>query len=110
MLFKILLEPLLALTLIRDLMQEFLTNIEEINIREIYGCDGEKKSECAYFISGDQKIWILSDKLKYDDALTQCCTQKADLFYLRADHNLDQLMEYFIVTKIYKMDKDFIQN
>ena len=74
MLFRILLEPLLALSLIRDLVQEFLTDIEEINIRKIYGCDREKGSECSYFISGDQKIWILADKLKYDDALTQCRT------------------------------------
>ena len=101
MLFKILLEPLLALSLIRDLVQEFLTDIEEINVREIYGCEGEKGSECSYFISGDQKIWILAEKLKYDDALTQCRTQKADLFYVRANHDLDQLMEYFNVTKIW---------
>ena len=101
MLFKILLEPILALSLIRDLVQEFLTDIEEINIREIYGCDGENGSECSYFISGDQKIWILADKLKYDDALTQCRTQKADLFYVRADHDLDQLMEFFNVSKIW---------
>ena len=93
MLFKILLEPLLAFSLIRDLVQDFLTDIEEINIREIYGCYSEKVSECSYFISGDQKIWILADKLKYDDALTQCRTQKADLFYIRADHDLDRLME-----------------
>ena len=101
MLFKILLEPILALSLIRDLVQEFLTDIEEINIREIYGCDGEKGSECSYFISGDQKIWILADKLKYDDTLTQCRTQKADLFYVQAVHDLDQLMEFFNVSKIW---------
>ena len=101
MLFKILLEPILALSLIQDLVQEFLTDIEEINIREIFGCDGEKGSECSYFISGDQKIWILADKLKYDDALTQCRTQKADLFYVRADHDLDQLKEFFNVSKIW---------
>ena len=69
--------------MIRNLVQEFLTDIKEINIREIYGCNGEKESECSYFISGDQKIWILADKLKYDDTLTQCRTQKADLFYVR---------------------------
>ena len=39
--------------------------------------------------------------MKYDDALTQCRTQKADLFYVRADHDLDQLMEFFNVTKIW---------
>ena len=83
------------------MVQEFLTDIEEINVREIYGCNGEKGSECSYFISGDQKIWILAEKLKYDDALTQCRTQKADLFYVRANHDLDQLMEYFNVTKIW---------
>ena len=59
MLFRILLEPLLALSLIRDLVQEFLTDIEEINIRKIYGCDREKGSECSYFISGDQKMMPL---------------------------------------------------
>ena len=101
MLFKILLEPILAFSLIRDLVQEFLTNIEEINIREIYGCDREKGLERSYFISSDQKIWILANKLKYDDALTQCRTQKADLFYVRADHDLDQLMEFCNVSKIW---------
>ena len=101
MLFKILLEPILALSLIRDLVQEFLTDIEEINIKEIYGCDGEKGSECSYFISGAQKIWILADKLKYDEAITQCHTQKADLYYVRANHDLDQLMEFFNVSKIW---------
>ena len=101
MLFKILLEPILALSLIRDLVQEFLTDIEEINIKEIYGCDGEKGSECSYFISGDQKIWILADKLKYDEAIIQCRTQKADLYYVRANHDLDQLMEFFNVSKIW---------
>ena len=61
MLFKLILEPLLALTMIRDLVQEFLTDIEEINVWDIYGCNGEKGSECSYFISRDQKIWILAN-------------------------------------------------
>ena len=70
MLFKIILEPLLALTMIRDLVQEFMTDIEEINVRDIYGCDGERQSECTFFILADQKFWILSEKLKFDEALT----------------------------------------
>ena len=63
----------MALSLIRDLVQDFLTDIEEINIREIYGCEGDKGSECSYFISSDQKIWILADKLKYDELRKQTC-------------------------------------
>ena len=49
MLFKILLEPLLALSLIRDLVQEFLTDIEEINVREIYGCDRDAAKNALPF-------------------------------------------------------------
>ena len=101
MLFKIILEPLLALTMIRDLVQEFLTDIEEINVRDIYGCDGERQSECTFFISADQKFWILSEKLKFDEALTQCRSQKADLYYVRAAHDLEQLMNFFNVTKMW---------
>ena len=101
MLFKIILEPLLALTMIRDLVQDFLTDIEEIDVREIYGCDGERQSECNVFISANQKIWILSEKLKFDEALTQCRSQKADLYYVRADQDLLHLFGFFNVTKIW---------
>ena len=101
MLFKIILEPLLALSLIRNLVQEFITDIEDIDIREIYGCDGERNSECNIFISADQKFWILSEKLKFDEALTQCRSQKADLYYVRADQDLLHLFGFFNVTKIW---------
>ena len=101
MLFKIILEPLLALTMIRNLVQEFIEDIEEIDIRDIYGCDGMSNSECNIFISADQKFWILSEKLKFDEALTQCRSQKADLYYVRADQDLLHLFGFFNVTKIW---------
>ena len=101
MLFKIILEPLLALNIAMNMVQEFLTDIEEINVRDIYGCDGERQSECTFFILADQKFWILSEKLKFDEALTQCRSQKADLYYVRAAHDLEQLMNFFNVTKVW---------
>ena len=84
MLFKIIFEPLLALSMVRNMVQDFLSEINEIRIKEIYGCGGESQSDCTSLILADQKIWILSEKLKFDEALTQCRSQRADLYYVKA--------------------------
>ena len=101
MLFKIIFEPLLALSIARNMVQNFLAEINEIKIKETYGCGGESQSDCTSLILADQKIWILSEKLKFDEALTQCRSQRADLYYVRAGHDLEQLMNFFNVTKVW---------
>ena len=84
-----------------NMVQDFLTDINEISVKETYGCDGERQSDCTSLILADQKVWILSEKLKFDEALTQCRSQKADLYYVRAAHDLEQLMNFFNVTKVW---------
>ena len=84
-----------------NMVQEFLSDIEEIDVRDIYSCDGERQAECTSFILADQKFWILSEKLKFDEALTQCRSQKADMYYVRAAHDLEQLKNFFNVTKMW---------
>ena len=101
MLFKIIFEPLLALSIARNMVQDFLAEINEIKIKDIYGCGRESQSDCTSLILADQKIWILSEKLKFDEALTQCRSQRADLYYVKAGHDLEQLMNFFNVTKVW---------
>ena len=110
MLFKIIFEPLLALSIARNMVQDFLAGINEIKIKETYGCGGESQSDCTSLILADQKIWILSEKLKFDEALTQCRSQKADLYYVRAAHDLEQLMNFFNVTNVSKARQGVLQD
>ena len=91
----------MALSMARNMVQDFLSEINEIRIKEIYGCGGESPSDCTSLIVADQKIWILPIPIRFDEALTQCRSQRADLYYVRATHDLEQLMNYFNVTKVW---------
>ena len=48
-------------------------------------------------------IWKLPEHLKYNDALTACRAQKAELYSVFGNHNLDELMGFKMLQRFGKM-------